>query len=68
MCKQEERIIQLERKIEYLERIIMALAKCKVSKEINVVDSKYKNKLRTKDAFEEEMKKIWWSLEEYLWF
>lgn len=58
MCKQEERIIQLERKIEYLERIIMALAKCKVSKEINVVDPKYKSKLWSKDAFEEEMKKI----------
>ncbi len=65
MCKQEERIIQLERKIEYLERIIMALANYKVSEKRDVVmDNEV---IEQRDKFKEEMKKIW-TFEEYFWF
>lgn len=62
MCKQEERIIQLERKIEYLERIIMALADYKVSEKRDVImDNEV---IEQRDKFKEEMKKIW-TFEEY---
>jgi uncharacterized coiled-coil protein SlyX len=56
MCKQEERIIQLERKIEYLERIIQALADYKVSEKRDVVMND--EVIDQRDKFEEEMKKI----------
>jgi hypothetical protein len=56
MCKQEERIIQLERKIEYLERIIMALAEYKVSEKRDVVMNN--EVIEQRDKFREEMKKI----------
>lgn len=62
MCKQEERIIQLERKIEYLERIIMALANYKVSEKRDVVMNN--EVIDQRDKFKEEMKKIW-TLEQY---
>jgi len=62
MCKQEERIIQLERKIEYLERIIMALAEYKVSEKRDVVMNN--EVIDQRDKFREEMKKIW-TLEQY---
>lgn len=65
MCKQEERIIQLERKIEYLERIIMALAEYKVSEKRDVVMNN--EVIEQRDKFEEEMKKIW-TFEEYFGF
>ena len=62
MCKQEERIIQLERKIEYLERIIIALAEYKVSEKRDVVMNN--EVIDQRDKFREEMKKIW-TLEQY---
>ena len=62
MCKQEERIIQLERKIEYLERIIQALADYKVSEKRDVVMNN--EVIDQRDKFREEMKKIW-TLEQY---
>lgn len=62
MCKQEERIIQLERKIEYIERIIMALAENKESKKRDVVMNN--EIIEQRDKFEEAMKKIW-TFEEY---
>ena len=62
MCNQEERIIQLERKIEYLERIIMALAEYKVSEKRDVVMNN--EVIDQRDKFREEMKKIW-TLEQY---
>lgn len=62
MCKQEERIIQLERKIEYLERIIQALADYKVSEKRDVVMNN--EVIDQRDKFKEEMKKIW-TLEQY---
>jgi hypothetical protein len=62
MCKQEERIIQLERKIEYLERIIMALADYKVSEKRDVVMND--EIIDQRDKFKEEMKKIG-TLEQY---
>lgn len=62
MCKQEERIIQLERKIEYLERIIMALAEYKVSEKMDVIMNN--EVIEQRDKFKEEMKKIW-TLEQY---
>jgi uncharacterized coiled-coil protein SlyX len=65
MCKQEERIIQLERKIEYLERIIMALADYKVSEKRDVVMND--EVIDQRDKFEEEMKKIG-TLEQYFGF
>ena len=65
MCKQEERIIQLERKIEYLERIIQALADYKVSEKRDVVMND--EIIDQRDKFEEEMKKIG-TLEQYFWF
>lgn len=65
MCKQEERIIQLERKIEYLERIIMALANYKVSEKRDVIMNN--EIIEQRDKFEEEMKKIW-TFEEYFGF
>lgn len=65
MCKQEERIIQLERKIEYLERIIMALAEYKVSEKRDVVMND--EIIDQRDKFEEAMKKIG-TLEQYFWF
>ena len=65
MCKQEERIIQLERKIEYLERIIQALADYKVSEKRDVVMND--EIIDQRDKFKEEMKKIW-TLEQYFGF
>lgn len=65
MCKQEERITQLERKIEYLERIIQALADYKVSEKRDVVMND--EIIDQRDKFKEEMKKIW-TLEQYFWF
>jgi len=65
MCKQEERIIQLERKIEYLERIIQALADYKVSEKRDVVMND--EIIDQRDKFKEEMKKIG-TLEQYFWF
>ena len=65
MCKQEERIIKLERKIEYLERIIMALADYKVSEKRDVVMND--EIIDQRDKFKEEMKKIG-TLEQYFWF
>jgi hypothetical protein len=62
MCKQEERLIQLERKIEYLERIIMALADYKVSEKRDVVMND--EIIDQRDKFKEEMKKIG-TLEQY---
>lgn len=65
MCKQEERITQLERKIEYLERIIQALADYKVSEKRDVVMND--EIIDQRDKFEEAMKKIG-TLEQYFWF
>lgn len=65
MCKQEERLIQLERKIEYLERIIQALADYKVSEKRDVVMND--EIIDQRDKFKEEMKKIG-TLEQYFWF
>ena len=65
MCKQEERIIKLERKIEYLERIIQALADYKVSEKRDVVMND--EIIDQRDKFKEEMKKIG-TLEQYFWF
>lgn len=65
MCKQEERIIKLERKIEYLERIIQALADYKVSEKRDVVMND--EVIDQRDKFKEEMKKIG-TLEQYFWF
>lgn len=65
MCKQEERIIQLERKIEYLERIIQALADYKVSEKRDVVMND--EIIDQRDKFEEAMKKIG-TLEQYFGF
>ena len=62
MCKQEERIIQLERKIEYLERIIQALADYKVSEKRDVVMNN--EVIDQRDKFKEAMNKIW-TLEQY---
>ena len=65
MCKQEDRIIKLERKIEYLERIIQALADYKVSEKRDVVMND--EIIDQRDKFKEEMKKIG-TLEQYFGF
>ena len=64
-----QRIIELERKVEYLERVVQALAHWKKDKVIEVIETDEKWKTRTiwlRSEFENEMKKVW-TYNEYFW-
>lgn len=61
-CDKNERILMLEKKVEYLERVVQALADYKKDKviEVSEIDNKWRKIASwTRNAFEEEMKKIW---------
>ena len=69
MEETNKRIIELERKVEYLERVVQALMLWKKDKVIEVIETDEKWKTRTiwlRSEFENEMKKVW-TYNEYFW-
>ena len=64
-CMQEERIAELENKIEYMERVIQALIEWKEDSELIVYDEK-NNEVWTKSKFKMLMERVW-TYKQYRW-
>jgi len=67
-CCQEKRIIELEKKVEYMEKVIQALIRWKKDKDIDVIEitPEWKELVWYQNAFEKEMEKVW-SYSQYWW-
>ena len=67
-CCQEKRIIELEKKVEYMEKVIQALIRWKKDKDIDVIriTPEWKELVWYQNAFEKEMEKVW-SYSQYWW-
>lgn len=64
-CMQEQRIAELENKIEYMERVIQALIEWKEDSEVIVYDEKH-NEVWAKSKFKMLMESVW-TYKQYRW-